>query len=58
MNDPHRQAYLILAFALLQTMSFSNQHAYERGVANVYHGTLKMVCIAMELVNNGANVLF
>ena len=48
MNDSHRQAYLILAFALLQTLRFSNQHAYERRVANVYHGTLKMVCITME----------
>lgn len=48
MNDSHRQTYLILAFALLQTLGLSNQYAHERGVANVYHGMLKMVRIAMK----------
>lgn len=48
-NDPQGQTYLILAFALLQTLGLSNQHAQERGVSNVYHGMLKMVCIPMEL---------
>ncbi|KAF8805042.1 hypothetical protein BYT27DRAFT_7243474 [Phlegmacium glaucopus] len=49
MNDPHGQMYLILALALLQTLGLSNQDAHERGVANVYHGMLKMMITQSRL---------
>ncbi|KAF8815764.1 hypothetical protein BYT27DRAFT_7192135 [Phlegmacium glaucopus] len=49
-NDPHGQLYLILALALLQTLGLSNQYAHERGVANVYHGMLKMMITQSRLL--------
>ncbi|KAF9567993.1 hypothetical protein CPC08DRAFT_680172 [Agrocybe pediades] len=48
-HDPDGQLYLILAFALIQTMGFSHQNPHERAVANVYHGMLKMMMTQSRL---------